>query len=440
LKELKIPTTKPELKSLILEALKQSYTSVSGMDNVETGNRYQAVTLGDERTPGFRSGREAFLDRFDFSGKRVLDLGANLGEISRCARNRGAAMVDAFEYDPFFVEIAQMVNAYNGTSRVSFYQRDITDPSIYGEHYDIVIAFSVFIYIQGVLQHLAEITDGVLLLETHRLSSNLESTYLTPVGRLFPHHVILGASEWGNGSNPDGQRAVIAFAKSDAALRAHIPGLGSPGLHFRAGRQRGTQADMRSIDVGRTPWYDRFFKRFERPSVEELLTEIDTMDVAVDELVENGDLASNDLAGWVYWLVYLKGALQAQREPIGGANVYYALLERHWKNDPGRAKDLTDPERLSALVSRRFHDFDLFRAGPDAMRKTAPIQLVVTDGPPAAVANRGVKRVYEAGNEVPIESSVIDGYHRLFLARLFGHKSIPCDFVAQQDALLDSNA
>jgi len=437
LKEIKIPSIKADLKNVILKALTQSYTSVSGKDNVETGNRYQSVTLGEERTVGFRSRRESFLDRIEFRGKRVLDLGANLGEISRAARDRGAALVDAYEYDPFFVEVAQLVNAYNGTTRVSFYQRDITDPTIYGEHYDIVIAFSVYIYIQAVLRNLAEITDGVLVLETHRLSGNLESTYLAPVGQLFPHHVIMGASEWGNGSNPDGQRAVIAFAKSDDALRAHVRSLGTPGLQFRAGRQRGTTADIRSIDVARTPWYDRFFKRFERSSPEELLAGIDAMDVNVDELAENGDLATNDLAGWVYWLVYLKGALQAQKEAPGPTNVYYALLERHWKNDPGRTRDLRDPDRLTTLVGRRFNDFNLFRADSDAMKKAVPLQVVVTQGPPATLTHRGVKRIYEFENEVPIETNVIDGYHRLFLARLFGHKQVPCDFVAEVDAVPD---
>jgi hypothetical protein len=436
-----IPTIKPALRQLILDGLKKSYTSVSCKDGVETGNRYQSVALGDERTAGFRSGRDVFLDRLDFAGKRVLDLGANLGEISRAARDRGASMVDGFEYDPFFVEIAQTVNAFNGTTRVSFYQRDITDASIYREHYDIVIAFSVFIYLQGVLPNLAEITDGVLLLETHRLSNNLESVYLKPISPLFPHYVILGGSEWGNGSNPSGERAVIAFAKSDQALRAHVRGLGIFGRQFRSGRRRGTSPDIRFIDVGRTPWYDRFFTRFKGDSPEALLTEIDRMEVDVDGLAENGDLGTNDLAGWVYWLVYLKGALQAAGDgsPDGGT-VYHDLLKRHWKNDPGRAKDLVDPERLNTLVCRRFDDFKLFRSDPNAPQKAAPVQIVVTDGPPTALARRGVKRIYEAGNEVPVETTVVDGYHRLFLARLFGHQQVPCDFVAEADAVPDPQA
>src|SRR5712691_1055079 len=151
MKQLEIPTLKSELKQLILDGLRRRYVSVSGDDGIETGNHYQSVTLGDERTSGFRSDRAAFLDQIDFRGKRVLDLGANLGEISRAARARGAAVVDGYEYDTFFVEIAQVLNAYNGTTGVSFYQRDITDPTAYDEHFDVVLAFSVFTYIHPVL-------------------------------------------------------------------------------------------------------------------------------------------------------------------------------------------------------------------------------------------------------------------------------------------------
>ena len=159
-----LPTIKPALKKLILDALKERYTSVSSMDGVETGNHYQSIVLGDEQTAGFRSGREALLARIKFQGKRVLDLGANLGEISRAARNRGAALVDGFEYDSFFVQLADAINAYNSTDRVSFYQRDITDHTVYREHYDIVLALAVFIYVRDVLSTLAEITDGVLII------------------------------------------------------------------------------------------------------------------------------------------------------------------------------------------------------------------------------------------------------------------------------------
>jgi len=436
------PTTKAALKKLILDALAMAYTSSSCKDSIATGNRYQSVALGDEHTTGFRSDRDVFLDQIDFREKRVLDLGSNLGEISRAARARGAAVVDGFEYDPFFIEIANAINAYNGVTRVSSFRRDITDASVYDEHYDIVIAFSVFVYLQDLFQTLCEITDGVLVLETHRLERNLESTYLNPIGRFFPHHAILGNSDWGTGSDPDkvGERAVIAFAKSDEALRTSLSWLSGPSKQPSSERRPLTEPDIREIDVRQTAWYDRFFEKFAFDSPEGLLATVEGMQFDVDALARNGDLAE-DLAGWTYWLAYLKGAIECARGGSAGpGNVYYDLLGRHWRNDPARASDIEDPSRLSALVRRRFDDFELFRTNRDAPLAIEPLHIVITDGPPKPSTTRDVKRVYQFGREVPVETTTLDGYHRLFLARLFGHDRVPCDFVAERDAVPDPTA
>jgi ribosomal protein L11 methylase PrmA len=129
--------------------------SESCCDSIQTGNHYQSVALGAETTEGFRSARTEILDRIDFADKDVLDLGSNLGELSRAARARGARLVDGYELDPFFVDVANTINAYTRTSRVSFHTRDITDPGAYTDDYDIVLAFSVAHYVYSVLDVLA---------------------------------------------------------------------------------------------------------------------------------------------------------------------------------------------------------------------------------------------------------------------------------------------
>jgi SAM-dependent methyltransferase len=214
--------TKDELKDLILRSLDVNYISESCKDSIQTGNHYQSVTLGDIQTTGFRTDRKAFLDQIDFQGRKVLDLGSNLGEISRAARTRGAHLVDGFEYDKYFLEIANLVNAYNGVTRVSFYQCDITDPSVYGERYDIVLAFSVFTYVHPVLEQIAAITNQLFVVETHKLEGNLDSDYLRPVLQYFPYCKILGESEWGAQYNANERRAVVAFAKDTSALAATL--------------------------------------------------------------------------------------------------------------------------------------------------------------------------------------------------------------------------
>ena len=210
------PTARPQLEELIRVSLGLPYVS-SGKEGIETGNHYQSVSIGDAKTSGFRSDRSAFLNRVDFRGRKVLDLGSNLGELSRSARARGADVVDGFEYDPFFVEVAHLLNAYNFTTRVSFFQRDITDPKVYVGHYDIVMAFAVWTYVRPILSSISRITEA-LLLETHKLNGNLERDYTTPISRFFPHTTVLGESDWGRTQDPGGGRAVLLCAKTGAAL------------------------------------------------------------------------------------------------------------------------------------------------------------------------------------------------------------------------------
>ncbi len=212
------PTVKPDLEDLIRRGLTASYTSESCADGIETGNHYQSVSFGNDVSPGFRSERREYLDRIFFTGKRVLDLGSNLGELSRYARARGATLVDGFEFDPYFVELANLLNAYNGTTRVSFYERDITDPDTYREPYHIVLAFSVFIYIRDLLDAIASITNEILVLETHKLDGNLESTYLSVLRERFPAYRLLGETEWGTPHEDTDRRAVLVFATDERAL------------------------------------------------------------------------------------------------------------------------------------------------------------------------------------------------------------------------------
>jgi 2-polyprenyl-3-methyl-5-hydroxy-6-metoxy-1,4-benzoquinol methylase len=124
-----VPSLKGELRELIARYLELYYVSESCKDGIRTENRYQSIRLGDLEIDGVRSIRDDFLDQVDFSGKRVLDLGSNLGELSRGARARGASLVDGFEHDPFFVELATAIDAYGQVSRVSHHERDITDPA-----------------------------------------------------------------------------------------------------------------------------------------------------------------------------------------------------------------------------------------------------------------------------------------------------------------------
>jgi len=414
MKLLEIPTLKSELKQLILDGLKRRYVSVSGDDSIETGNHYQSVTLGDERTSGFRSDRAEFLDRIDFQGKRVLDLGSNLGEMSRAARARGAALVDGYEYDPFFVEIAQLVNAYNGTTRVSFHQRDITKAETYVEHYDIVLAFSVFTYVHRVLDRVTEMTDEVLVIETHKLEGNLESQYLAPVRKLLPVYEVLGESDWGRSLPNDQSRAVIVFARDQAGL--------DRALGLRARRQRTTW-----IDVQRTALQRIFFENLKSSAGEALLSEVRGTEVDLAQVADDSDLATLVYSGRMYWLVFLKGYCQyLDAQLLGRGNLYYDYITEYYAprgHDPALCDALKDPTFALQCVAKRFRELDRFRKAPRGYVPPAIGIFRSADG----AANKLV--VYEREQAAPLHVWAIDGWHRLFAARVFGATAIPAEVV-----------
>jgi len=431
---------KDELRALIVRSVGVPYISASPVEGIKTGNNYQSVALGDTRTNGFRTPRADLLDQVDFRDKRVLDLGSNLGELSREARRRDAALVDGFEYDQFFLDIGNAVNAYNDITRVSFYQRDLSDRTIYDEHYDIVLAFSVFPYIQPSLDRIAEITDGVLVLETHKLEDNLESYYLKHVLPHFPYYKLLGETEWGTRHEPSDKRAVLAFAKDPAALDAALlPGAAAqpqPTLGGQAPTAAPTAGDLYA-DAARTGLQERFFSAFEFDSPDDLLAAVAGIELDLDRIARSRDSQAYEYLGWVYWLLFLKGCIQyADRGLAGPGNVHYDYLTGYFfdrQRDPRLARAAVDPEvGLATVVERRFRDFEFFRsrAGEDVAEEVAPIRVYVPNPPPEYP-----NYVYVEGSDEPLPAARLDGWHRLFLARVFGTPRLRCTVLREEQPL-----
>jgi SAM-dependent methyltransferase len=449
------PSVKDELKDLILNSLRAKYVSKSSKDGIRTGNHYQSVTLGETQTSGFRTNRSQFLDQIDFKGKKVLDLGSNLGEISRAARARGACLVDGFEYDPFFIEIANLINAYSGVTRVSFYRRDITDPSIYGEHYDIVLAFSVFTYVRSVLHKIAESTEQMLVLETHKVNGGLESNYLTPISRYFPYHKILGESDWGTRLDAQERRIIVVFARQESTLATfEAPLSRSPsatkGLTTVTGPapkdislvtdslpSAPETPQFFDIDINKTPLYQKFFSKFQFDSLHELLNAVDGMPVDLEALVKSDDWKSG-LGGWVYWLLFLKGYLQYTKAgTIGPDNIYYNYMVTYFNqqgHDPAMYSYWTDPQIATKRVELRFRDLHFFHnqvsGNATDSYNMAPLKIIVSDPPPP-----GALLIYQVGSDTPLQARRLDGWHRLFSARLCGIQKLPGQVISEDRQL-----
>jgi predicted RNA methylase len=194
-----VPSIKPELERVIHEALK----------------KYAADPVS--------AARIAVLDRISLEGKKVLVLAAGLGDVSRAARERGAALVDGLERDPDLVTLARLLNAYHRVTRVSFYHHDVSLPATYSEHYDVVLAFSAIPMVDPELGRIAEITDGALVTDAPPLGSSDESRdLLDSIQKRFPFHEALDVHA--QASRLTDQRTFLLWAKSEAALRDALRG------------------------------------------------------------------------------------------------------------------------------------------------------------------------------------------------------------------------
>jgi hypothetical protein len=405
------------LRALIESGLALPYTSHSGFDGTANGNHYQSVALGGDATTGFRGDRAAVLDCIDFRGRKVLDLGSNLGEMSRSARARGARLVDGVEYDPFFVELAQLITAYNGQSRVSFRQGDVTDPALYGERYDVVLALSVFHYVSRVLDELARVTD-VLVVETHKLHGNFDGGYLGPVQERFPIMRVLGQTDWGQMGDGSETRLVVAFAKTREHLSAV---LAAPHAWSQPPSSPAPHRSERRVDPAASTLHKPFFDAWDYDATDELLTAVAASEIPVDALAGNRNLARHGYSGWAYWFLYLKGWLHwRDRGEAGAGNPYFDYMTGHYVPDGadvGLADTLRDPAVAEEMVRRRFADLDRFAAadGADVAEDVAPLRAIV-----GAVAPRDPLVLADAGSGETLAARRLDGWHRLFGARALG--------------------
>ncbi len=411
-----------DLLELITTALEVDYVSRSCRGGVKTGNHYQSVRLGNVRTSGFRTGRKALLDQIDFEGRTVLDLGSNLGELSREARERGATRVVGVEYDEYFVTVADALNAFNGVDGVEFGQGDIGDPRLYREHFDIVLAFSVFEYIHGVVAEVAAVTGELLVLETHKLDGNLESQYLEPFASYLPAYRSLGRSEWGRALDERAERAVVAFAGDEPTLRGGLRDEGH--VH---GSAMGKRVE---IDVSATAGYlhERFLSMFSFGSLAELLAAIRTTTVDFEAMAGNADMRRG-YRGWLYWFTYLKGYVEyLERGSVEADNVFCRYLaERHLPqvDEPGMASS-----DLAAITARRYRDLDRMRAFLSVDKRElvgfVPVRLILSDPPPA---NPLCVRLADGET---LAARMIDGWHRLFAAALCGVPTLSGDVARER--------
>jgi hypothetical protein len=133
--------------------------------------------------------------------------------------------------------------------------------------------------------------------------------------------------------------------------------------------------------------------------------------------------------------LYLKGYWQyVESRSVDAGNVYYQYLKHGYLQDPDPclALKVADVSGARGVVERRFADFDTFRAhqGDQGLAEELDALIVVVSEPPPA---ESYVPVYLFDPHRLVLARVIDGYHRLFLARLFGLKRLRCTITEERE-------
>ncbi|MDQ4064932.1 MAG: hypothetical protein M3161_02685 [Actinomycetota bacterium] len=183
-----------------------------------------------------------------------------------------------------------------------------------------------------------------------------------------------------------------------------------------------------AVNAQRTCLQRRFFDHFAFDSNVELIAAVERMECDVDSVACSRDLRVGVYSGWMYWYLFLKGFLQFRAaESLRDDNVYLDYFLRHYlprAHDPGLALEAANVDAARARVINRYARMlmlaEMNDAGVTAVTEIDPIVVDVTDPPPADPL-----RVFAVGAADSIGAARVDGWHRLFAARLFGIASIP---------------
>lgn len=421
--EAALQSLRDELKTVILNGLKQNATSQSNVPGrTITGNRYQTVDLGDVVVPGFRDRRDDLFVGLDFTGKTVCDLGANLGETARDMARRGADRVDAYEYDRFFTMLGSLISIYNGQPNVFHYAEDVSQPGFMKRQYDICAALAVYAYIEKNTEYVTSKVNQYLIVETHEVDKNWHARYVGKLGKKFPHWGCFGIIRHGDTMDSNKRRLRLIFSRERPL----------DSFYVRRNAQLGNSADVSYLDVAssdipvlsgaRMIFDGRPDNRLSKARVTEYRQRLKYY----DEKYRFGDWIELSVVGEVYWLSFVVGLLDyIDQGRTARDNIYAIWLRRAIENkvgDPGLASLLADESAFFGMVERRLSEFAELvdrRKVRDSTRDIFPPIVAYNPTPdhPSFTSPILAKFKFEGHKEV-LRIPTIDGHHRLFMCKL----------------------
>jgi SAM-dependent methyltransferase len=199
------PTLRPRLRELLGETVAERFPD---------GERLE-VEAPVVRADADTARRLAALDALALNGRRVLDLGAGLGDLARAARRAGAELVDAVELDAQRVELARLLCVLQGIDRVSWFEGNAGLASTYADEYDVILAFGPALSaMRPILPRVAQNLRGVLLAELPVGGDGIDADDETLATVLPARRTLVEAGEDG--------LAVVACGAEAAVLRQQL--------------------------------------------------------------------------------------------------------------------------------------------------------------------------------------------------------------------------
>lgn len=183
-----------------------------------------------------------------------------------------------------------------------------------------------------------------------------------------------------------------------------------------------------AIDTRRTCLQRAFFTQFEFDSMPELIEAVGEIRVGLSTIAKSCDIRSMLYSGWVYWLLFLRGFLEyVEAGRLEEGNVYLDYMLRYYaprRHDPGVVESFRRRESAAERIVARFETLSRLALAADvgtlAVDDLEPVDVIFRQPVPEYPL-----RVFPVDGAESIGAALVDGWHRLFGAHLFGIESIP---------------
>jgi len=402
-----------DLEKLIMNGLSTKLTSSNPEFKTITGNLYQSLQLYSHELGGFRTPRENLFSGIRVSGKTVADYGSNLGEISRMVALLGAAQVNSYEYEPYFVLMARLINILLGYESIRTYLADISTAAPYKDDVDISVALSVDTFISSQLANVAQHTRELLVYESHAVEKAVVSDLLKKLMSHFPHVALVDAFDHGKGLRSWRALCLASRFPLDEVIHARFDKVNS-NIRLNINLSRSNFVFWTRAEGLSASWADHV----RRANMELQCHGVDVHEHACEEVAAKGIAGSK-----LYWSTFTVGLDQARQGVRLEENPYFELLNRlidrkMYDQLLGILRE-SKPDIFLDRIRSRLKLFSL---------NSESLQPITING----LWSASEKNVRRTGNSVYLSECcqsyaaiIFDGFHRLYAALLHGLSMCP---------------